>query len=367
MQFSCDQQELLRRLQMVERAVPTRDTMPILTGIYLEIIADQLVLRATDLELGIETQMSVTASDNGSFVLEAKYLIPLVRRLPPGDVTFQVQTERHSVEITAGSGNFHIHLLPADDYPSLPTVEGHTTVQVPAGVLHALIRQTAYAAIKDQSRSVLTGVLIECSEGELRFVATDTSRLSFNRYRVDSSGSFRAIAPARTLIELTRLLPVDLEALVRITIADNQILFASDEARLISRLLEGKYPEYQRVIPADSEAKLTVSRSDLLAALERASLMAKKGPAVVTFDVKEGILNMTSQDAEIGVFRESLSVDQAGADVKAAFQARFFIDMLRTVEDDTIQIGITSGLNPTVIRPQGNQDYVYVVMPIRVA
>ncbi|NMB12271.1 MAG: DNA polymerase III subunit beta [Firmicutes bacterium] len=365
MQFTGSQGEMLRCLEMVDKAVATRDTNPLLTGIYLKCEDGRLTLRATDTEIGMEAYAKVETLEPGSVVLEAKFFVPLVRRLPPGEIIFRELKEQQMLEISAGSGSFRLQTMVADQFPSLTVADEQPLLRMSTQLLGRMIRQTVYATRKDQGHSVFAGVLMEYVGGELRLVATDTSRLCFNRQAQPGGEDFQIILPARTCSELQRILPTDSEAMVELSLMGNQVLFRLEDVIMASRLLEGQYPDYDRVIPAATETELVVSCQELTAALERANLMSKKAPAIVTFDAQEGILKLESRDVELGESKESLSVEQHGPEVSTAFQARFVLDMLKTVSSDKAKIGLSSGLNPGIIRPSDDDDYVYVIMPVR--
>lgn len=194
MQFTSTQAEMLRCLNMVEKAVATRDTQEILTGIYLECGDGKLTLRATDSEISMEAYTTVETLTPGSMVLKSKYFVPLIRRLPPGEVTFKQLKEQQMLEITAGSGSFRLQTMVGTDFPSLPTGNGLPLLEMPCHLLAKMIRQTAYATREDQGHSVFAGVLMEYKADELRLVATDTNRLCFNRQTL----------PGRTSISLYR-------------------------------------------------------------------------------------------------------------------------------------------------------------------
>ena len=366
MRFAGTQGEMLRCLDMVDRAVANRDVNPILTGIYLECENGQLTVRATDNEIGIEAYVPVEGDQPGRVVVEAKYFLPLVKRLPAGDVFIQELPEQQMIEIKAGTGSFRFQTMAADQFPSLTVAEPKPLLRIHSEVAARMIKQTVYAAQKDQGHSVFGGVLMEYAEGELRFVATDTSRLCFNRTAVADGEAFKMILPARTCIELQRLLPSDPDSMLEIASMGSQVLFRLENVILVSRLLEGQYPDYTRVIPSGTETEIVVPCSELIAALERAELMGKKGPAIVTLNIEEGIMRLDSRDAELGESSESLRVEQNGPAVSSAFQVRFLLDMLKTASTEKVRIGLSSGLNPGMMRPVDNDDYVYVLMPVRV-
>ncbi|HHV94456.1 MAG TPA: DNA polymerase III subunit beta [Firmicutes bacterium] len=368
MRFATTQGEMLRCLDMVGRAVANRDVNPILTGIYLECENGRLTVRATDSEIGIEACTSVESDQPGKVVVEAKYFLPLVRRLPGGDVFVQELPEHQMLEIRAGTGSFRFQTMAADQFPALAAAEPKPLLRMPSQIAVRMIRQTVYAAQKDQGHSVFGGVLMEYADGELRFVATDTSRLCFNRAAVPNGENFKMILPARTCVELQRLLPSNPDSMLEIASLGSQVLFRleTEDVILVSRLLEGQYPDYTRVIPSQTDTEILASCSELISALERAELMGKKGPAIVTLSVEEGIMKLESRDVELGEANESLSIEQKGPSVTSAFQVRFLLDMLKTTDSDKVRMGLSSGLSPGMIRPVDDDDYIYVLMPVRV-
>lgn len=364
MQFIGMQGELLRCLQTVEKAVATRDTSPALTGVYMECADGGLIVRASDSELTIEAHAEVEVAREGKVLLEAKFFIPLIRRLPAGQVAVNFLPEQHMLEIAAGNGNFRLQTM-AEEYPGLEVSGREPLANLPSHLLAKMIKQTVYATRKEQGHSAFTGVLIESTSNEIRLVATDSSRLCFNRQGISYEKDFRFIVPARTCSELLRVLPTEEEALVEISLLGNQVVFCLDDAIVVSRLLEGQYPDYNRVIPKDTDVEITAPCKELAAALERANLMGKKGPAIVTFDLEDGLLNLRSRDPDLGESKEVLNVEHTGNGVKSSFQARFILEMLRTVESDQVAIGLSNGLNPGIIRPADSEDYLYVIMPVR--
>ncbi|NMB25958.1 MAG: DNA polymerase III subunit beta [Firmicutes bacterium] len=365
MQFIGMQGELLRCLQTVEKAVATRDTSPALTGVYMECEDGRLVVRASDSELTIEAHAQVEVAREGNVILEAKFFIPLIRRLPAGEVIVKFLPEQQMLEIAAGNGNFRLQTMVAEEFPKLDISGREPLANLPSHLLAKMIKQTVYATRKEQGHSAFTGILMECSSNEIRLVATDSSRLCFNRQGIPQGNDFRFIVPARTCSELLRILPSEEEAFVEISLLGNQVVFSLDDAIVVSRLLEGQYPDYNRVIPKGTDVEIVALCSELAAALERANLMGKKGPAIVTFDLEEGLLNLRSRDPDLGESKEILNVEHTGDGVKSSFQARFVLEMLRTVESDKVTIGLSNGLNPGIIRPEDSEDYLYVIMPVR--
>ena len=365
MEFTATQSELLRCLQTVEKAVATRDTSPSLMGVYMECDEGKLTVRGSDGELTIEAYTSIQNGEPGSLLLEAKFFIPLIRRLPAGEVVIKYIPEHQMLEIKAGSGNFKLQTMVLEDFPELNIGSREPKVNMPSSMLATMIRQTVYATHKDSGHSTFTGILMEGIADEVRLVATDSSRLCFNKQKISHGSEFRIIVPARTCSELLRILPNDEEQLVEISLLGNQVVFTVDNAIVMSRLLEGQYPDYNRVIPKGSDAEIHAPCLELASALERANLMGKKGPAIVTFHAEDGVLNLKSRDPDLGESTETLQVTHSGEEVKSSFQARYVLEMLKTVNDEKVAIGLTNGLNPGMIRPLGSEEYLYVLMPVR--
>ncbi len=367
MQFTCDRESLVQAVAIVERAVATRDAMYLLTGILIDAQENQLKLVATDLELGIECSVPAETGRTGAVVVDGRLFGQLIRKLPGQQVQVQLGEGEGLAVVRSGSAEFSLHTRPANDFPPLPDKPAQDRWRVSQGQLRDMIRQTAFAAAADENRPYLTGVLFEVSGPELRLVATDSNRLAFRRGLLaePAAAPRQAIVPARTAQEVARVLADDEELFVDITVADSHISFETGTARIVSRLLEGTYPNYRQVLPNEQPIRTRLGRDVFQAAVERAALLSRKGPAVVIVAVRDQVLTLTAREADVGRSHEEIPVAQEGADGQNAYQARFLLDVLRVLDSDEVQFDFSEGDKPATLRPAGGEDYLCLIMPIR--
>lgn len=341
--------------------------MPILEGILIEADGDGLRMVATDLEMSIECRVPAYVEESGAAVLGGRMFGQLVRKLPADQVLYASNGAR-TAEITSGRSRFNIHTMDPDDFPTLPEIGESEMWRIKQGALRRMIRHTAFAAAFDDSRPFLTGVFIEVSGEEISFVATDSSRLSYYKAALAQGASEprSGIVPVRALQELVRILGGDNDAEVEFAVTPSQAEFRADGIQMISRVIEGKFPDYKRVFPAEYAAKIKVARGELLDAVERVSLVARRNPPVVKLSVEGGSLSLTSQEAEVGESYEELSVEHEGADMETAYQSRYLVDVLRVLDSDEVEVRLGEGLKQGSVTPVGDDDYLYIVMPVRV-
>ncbi|HEY8497098.1 MAG TPA: DNA polymerase III subunit beta [Limnochordales bacterium] len=367
MQFTCDREILVQAVAIVERAVATRDAMYLLTGILIDARADQLKLVATDLELGIECTLQADVKRPGAVVVDGRLFGQLIRKLPGEQVQVELGDGEGLAVVRSGSAEFSLHTRPAHDFPPLPDKPAEDRWTVSQALLRNMIRQTAFAAAADESRPYLTGVLFEVSGEELRLVATDSNRLAYSKGLLaqPAAAPRQAIVPARTAQEVARVLQDDEEAQVVVSVADNHISFETGTARVVSRLLEGTYPNYRQVLPQEQPIRTRVPRDVFQAAVERAALLSRKGPAVVIVNVRDQVLTLSAREADVGRSHEEIPVVHEGQDGQNAYQARFLLDVLRVLDSDEVQFDFSEGDKPATVKPAGGEDYLCLIMPIR--
>jgi DNA polymerase-3 subunit beta len=365
MKFSCPRETFWQGLQVVQRAVPGKTTLPILTGILLETSNDRLRLVATDLELGIDCYIPVQTIEEGSTVLEAKYLTDIVRKLPELGLQVTVDPQKGLAEIKGGKSVFHLHTMSPADYPNLPETSAEHNWSIDQGTLRRMIKETAFAVAVDESRPFLTGVLLEIAGEQVRMVATDTSRLALRQ--ISSANEIQqasAIIPTKCLLELSRVLSADEETPLTISLSGNHILFEIPDLKFVSRLIEGQFPSYQQVIPKAYKTRVEIEREEFLAAAERASLLAREGTSIVRLNVVGELMDLTSQVAEVGESKEEIVVAKEGEDAEIAFNTRFLIDVLRTLDADKVALELTGRHSPGMLKPVSEEEYTYVIMPV---
>lgn len=368
MRFTCNREHLVQAIATVERVVPTRDVNDALKeSILIEAEEGRLRLTAFDLEVGIECVTDAKVVEEGARVVHARLFGQLVRKLAGDEVEFVYDSGDGTAAVRSGRADFAIHTRSAADYPTLPEIHGGVHWSVEQAVMRQMIRQTVFAAAADDHRSYLNGILFEVEKNELRLVTTDTNRLAFRQgllaAPVEQAGY--AIVPTGAAQELARVLEDDEETKLDIVLADNKITFTLPGVRIVSRLLEGQFPNYRQVLPQEQPITITVGRAELAAAVERAAVLARKGPAVVIVDVQDGVLTLSARETDVGHSKEQLDVEQVGENGSNSYQARFLLDVLRATDADEVQISFDSGDSPATLRPKDSEDYLCLVMPVR--
>jgi DNA polymerase-3 subunit beta len=366
MRVQCSQEHLLREVQIVSRAISSRASMPILGNILLAAEDETLKTTATDLELGIESRINATVQEAGNITVPARIFTDIVSNLPASTVTIDVNEGDTRTRITSGSIKFEILGLPAADFPLMPSNGGDPVVQIDAGLLRTMIRQTSFAVSADETRPFLTGVYMVLEDGDGRLVATDGGRLALRKARLSSiKGKVAAIVPSKTMAELVRVLG-GAEGEVTVASYENQLIFTVGGMRFVSRLIAGQFPPYEKVIPEEFKQRIKVGTERLLRAVRRASITARDSANVVRMSAAEGTLTISSNTPEVGKAQEEIDVQSEGETIQVAFNAKFLLDALVNMDAPEIMFDLTGPLSPGVIRPVDHADYLYVLAPVRV-
>lgn len=363
MRVVCSKENLMEGINIVQKAVSTKTTLPILEGILLE-ASDKLKLTGNDLEIGIECFVEADIQAAGSVVLNSRMFGDIVRRMPDSEVLIEVKSN-NMVVIDCENSHFEIKGLPPAGFPALPEIKKENAFSINQKTIREMIKQTLFAVSIDENRPILTGSLIECKENQLICVSIDGFRLALRKNSIENtSADFRVVVPGKTLNEILKILePVD-EPLT-IYSSNNQILFDMGKCKVVSRLLEGEYLNYKGIIPQDHETKVNISTKELLSSIERASLITmeeKRYP--VRFSIQDDKLVITS-NTDIGAVREEIRVEMEGNKLDIGFNPRYFIDALKVIEDETVDIYFTSNVGPSTIRPLDKESFAYMILPIR--
>jgi DNA polymerase-3 subunit beta len=366
MHLKCSQDNLLRAVQTVGRAISPRASMPILGNILVETTKNGAKMAATDLELGIEAYVTGTVTEGGAVTLPARILSDIVTNLPEAPVEVMVTEGESKAVITSENVRFEILGLPATDFPLMPSGEGNVVVKFDAGLLRTMIRQTSFAVSTDETRPFLTGVylVVEGEQGHL--VATDGGRLAVRRAKMGGGrGKVTAIVPSKTMAELVRVLG-SVEGEVSVASHDNQLIFSLPGMRFVSRLIAGQFPNYEQVIPKEFKQRITVGTERLLRGVRRASITAKDSANVVRLNASEGTLTISSNTPDVGKAQEDIEVRVEGDAIPVAFNAKFLMDALSNIDAPDVHFDLTGPLSPGALHPTDNSDYVYVLAPVRV-
>ncbi len=374
MKLSCMQDNLNRGLSVVSRAVSARSTLPILGNILLSTDNGRLKLAATNLELGITTWIGAEVEQEGTITIPARLLTDFVNTLPSEKVIIEV-TGGHKVRVSAGHSSADIHGMDAEDFPVIPTVTDEPTVKIEPGLLKEMISQVAFAAASDDSRPVLAGVLVKFESGNLTMAAADGFRLAVKEHEVEvDTTEISVIVPAKALDALARLIG-DAEEKVEITVTPNrsQILFHSENVDIISRLVDGNFPNYTQIVPKQHETRTVVDTQEFLRATRRAFIFARDSQNVVRLqlepgdDLTPGRILITATAAEMGSGEDELQATIEGAGGQIAFNAKYLADVLAVVTTGQVALETQTANAPGVIKPIGNGSYTHVIMPMHMA
>src|SRR3984957_14700854 len=327
---------------------------------------DQPVLLATDMEVGLRVPLPGEILHPGAAVLPARLVLEVVRSLPGETVTLELRQQEQDVELISGPAKFHLRTLRAEDFPTLPTPDSTTRMTLPTEVFVETALQVSRSASKDETRPVLTGVLISAGAQELTMVATDSYRLSIKHATLDSAleGTIEANVPARALQELARIAQSLDEPELMISLGQNQVVFELGAIVLSSRLIDGQFPNYRQLLPESVEHELRLSSAELADVVRRISLMAQKN-APLRLSFREGELTISAQTPDVGEASEMLPIPFSGEPFEIGFNPEFLRDGLESVESEELVLKLISPLRPGLIESPDGGKFVYLIMPIR--
>lgn len=361
----CARKDLYHGVQTVSRAIAGRSAWPILNNVLICSEDGHLKLTAFDLELGMECTVPATIEQPGSMTVPAKLLTEVLATLPESNVQISVD-EQNVVNVKCEKSDYTILGLPAEEFRPLPDVPDNHSFQINQSALHEMIRQTIFAVSPDESRAILTGTLMILTGDEMKFVSTDTYRLALRTSNVENAtGEATCIVPRRALDELNRLLEDD-DSPVSISIADSQIKFVANGVIIVSRLIEGQFPNYDRVIPKEYQKKLTVPTDEFLSKVRRASIVARENANRVLFRTEDDKLTLSAQSGDVGKAYEELEIVKEGDDLEIAFNAKYLTEFLSVVGTEGIFIEHAGGASAGLMKPVGKDNYLYVLMPMQV-
>jgi DNA polymerase-3 subunit beta len=356
--------DLSSKLAIVARGVSSRTAVLVLGGIQLRAEGGQLHLAATDMEVSLRSSVDAQVAGEGTVVVPGRLLLDIARSLPDSDVTIEHKPEEAVVVVTAGSANYRLHTYSSEDFPRLPEVDNAALHTVDRDALVETVNRVGRSASRDESRPVLTGILVRFEPGKIVMAATDSYRLAVKETPVDGTlPDLEAIIPARALQELARIAGGADE--IQLGLQENHVVFGADGTWLTTRRIDGQFPNYRQLLPEQFEHELLLPREELLEVVRRVSLMAQRNsPIRIRFAEGEATVSAITQD--VGEARESLPAPYNGEAMEIGFNAEFLRDGLDSVDSDSIKFKLISPLRPAVLEGESD-DYVYLIMPIRLA
>ncbi len=365
MKLSTPRSHFLAALQSVVRVSSTRSAIQALAGVRIAAQGSTVELEATDGDLALHLTMPATVEQDGAVLLPARLLADVVRALPDGDLLLTARATEQDVEVAAGAAHFHIRTLRAEDFPELPAPPSET-VTLPANALVQTTANVARAASRDETRPVLTGILMSASDHELRMVATDSYRLSVKETKLEQpvATGFEANVPARALQELVRIAGQGPESTVHVGVSESRIVFRADGAILSSRLIDGQFPNYRQLLPDSHEHELRLATAELLDVVRRVSLLAQRN-APLQLAFTEGELTISARTPDIGEASESLPVPFQGEPLEIGFNPDFLADGLESAGSDEVVLKLINPIRPGLIEAGDGSGFTYLIMPIR--
>jgi DNA polymerase-3 subunit beta len=369
MNLSISKEQIINGLQAVQNVVSTRTTLPILSNVLLRAEGDRLEFTATDLDVTISSSVEAKVKQPGASTVPVKKLFGIVRELPNFDIDLEVD-DKSVCSIHSGASFYKINGLGADEFPPLPKFKDDKKVSLPQEKLKSMLRKTSFAVSSDESRYVLNGIFISLKEHKMTMVATDGRRLALVDEDMDiaekSQGEF--IVPAKAVNELNRLLQDKGE--VEIRSAENQASFSLKDEKgstilIVTKLIEGSYPNYRQVIPAETKERVAIPREEFLHALRRAEIMTSEKSNSVKLSFGKNRLEITANSPDVGEAKESLAINYKGKEMAIAFNPKYMIDPLNALPEDEVFIELIDELSPGVVKTNG--PFLYVVMPMRLS
>ncbi len=369
MNLTISKEQIINGLQAVQNVVSTRTTLPILSNVLLRAEGERLELTATDLDVTISCAVEAKVKKPGASTVPVKRLFGIVRELSNGDIDLDVD-DKHNCCIRSGPSFYKINGLGADEFPPLPQFKDDKKVTLPQETVKGMMRKTSFAISTDESRYVLNGIFLSLKDHKMTMVATDGRRLALVDEEIDvsekSQGEF--IVPAKTVLELNRLLQDKGE--VEIRYAENQAAFnlkgeKNGSVLIITKLIEGNYPNYRQVIPAETKERVSLVREEFLHALRRAEIMTSEKSNSVKLSFGKNKLEITANSPEVGEAKETLAINYKGPDIAVAFNPKYLIDPLNALTNDEVFLELIDELSPGVLKING--PFLYVVMPMRLS
>jgi DNA polymerase III subunit beta len=364
MKITCSRDELARALALAGRAVSTRASVQVLGGLLVRAAGEGVELAATDMELSLRLSLDCQVEGEGAVVAPGRLLVDLARLLPEGEVLLEHNPDRGVLKVTCGAASYKLNTYSAEDFPKLPDVQAVETSEVERGAFLETVARVARAASRDESRPVLTGILVRFEEGKLVMAATDSYRLSVKETELSGGpAEMEAIVPARALTELGRI--AQDAGVLRLGVLENHVVFGAGEVWLTTRRIDGQFPNYKQLIPETFEHEVRLPREEFLEVIRRTSVMAQRNsPLRLSF--AEGEVTVSAQTQEVGEAKESLPVPFAGEPLEIGFNPEFLREGLESVEAEEVTLQLISPLRPGLLRSEP-ESFAYLIMPIRLA
>ena len=364
MKLICDGLDLSDAVLKVSKALSVKATNPVLEGIKITAKGDTLTLLATDMELTIEKQIKADVLMEGETVVVGKYFVDFSKKLEKEQVEL-CRLYDGQLQIKYSDSESELQVYPAESFPKIEKDENGQSFEISQSDFKNIVERTAFACSSDDSRPILKGCLFEINDGNLTAVALDGFRMAVVKKEVKATGNIKAVIPARTLQEITRILDKD-ENTLKIYLQKNTLFVEVENTRLISRLIEGEFVKYNHILPTSFANTVTVNRQALLNSIDRASIVARNDRYnVVKFDIKEDVINISAK-SEVGNVNENVNVNLNGKDMVIAFNGKYLMEYLKIINEDFINLNLNTPIDPCIITATGSERFLYLLLPVRI-
>lgn len=366
MKIKINQNELNKSLNIVQKAVSSRTTLPILSGVLIEASNNKLILTATDLDLGIKTYSDCEVIEEGSIVVHARLLGDFIRKLP-ANTEISIETfQNNNIEIKCLNSEFNILGNSSTEYPDNTFDNYGNSFDIKSESLKNLIKYTCFAAAQENIKPIFTGCLIEIKNNICTFVALDGFRMAIKKEHIDYSGEVSSVVPSKTLMEILRILEEN-KGNTTITLSDSHISFKVENTTIISNLLDGKFLDYEGILKDDYQTVIKIDNFNFKNSIERASLLAKDDKNnLIILDIKDESMQINSA-SEYGNVEEVNSIEKDGEDIKIGFNSKYILDVLKVIENQYITMNLIGKNNPCFIKELDNDNYIYMILPVRIS
>ncbi len=362
MRFTCAKSDLLKAVGTAARAA-AKMQKTILECIYFSCEEGEIILRATDIALSIETRMDAQVEEQGSAAIPAKVLHEMINRFPDSDVSFASVGE-NTIEMSCLNSKVDLQLMDAEEFPVFPSLSDVEQIKVQQNILRKMIQQTVFSVAVTEEKPILTGLLFDMEKDRLTIVGIDGYRMAVRQENVISDVERSCVIPSRTLREVSRIIN-DTEENIKISVSGNMALFEAENTKIYTRLLEGEFIRYRNLLPKDYTTSVKVETSMLKDSIERASVLAREGSNnVIRFEFADSVLSITS-NSEMGKIDERVPVSIDGKEIKISFNAKYILDVLKNVEDSEINMMLNTEVSPCVVKKEGAGAYEYLILPVQ--
>ena len=365
MHIILDTNALNAALSTVTKALPVRTTISVLEGIYMKADRKRLLLRCTDLNIQIETYVDAMIEKEGAAVLPGRLFSEMAKRLP-GD-TVSIDVKKNTAEIISGSYRTTLQCEDANEYHAMNEIEGESIIKIAPVDFKNMVRGCIFAAAQDDSKPILTGALMEMSSNSLRLIALDGYRLALRTARIEGEAGAdkNVVVPARSLLEVARILPDDGESKAAISFSRTHLSAVGGDVKIIARLMDGDFIKYKQILPTDHVTRVRVNRKELLDGIERVALMARESKSnLIKFAISREMMEI-SANSEIGRSNEEIPCSTIGEDIEIAFNNKYLIDVFKALEEEEIYLDFNSNVSPCVVRPVNGDAFYYLILPVR--